>query len=110
MEEEGVIESDSAVASEPVIAPEPVIASEPVIAPEPVIESEPVIAPEPVIASEPVIAPNPVITPEPLVKTTATPYINTDSNKIDYVGALEGFIIVILICMIALGLAKRIGR
>ena len=86
MEEEGVIESDSAVASEPVIAPEPVI------------------------ASEPVIAPNPVITPEPLVKTTATPYINTDSNKIDYVGALEGFIIVILICMIALGLAKRIGR
>jgi len=92
MEEEGVIESDSAVASEHVIAPEPVIESEPVIAPEPVIESEPVIA------------------PEPLVKTTTTPYINTDSNKIDYVGALEGFIIVILICMIALGLAKRIGR
>ena len=92
MEEEGVIESDSAVASEPVIAPEPVIESEPVIAPEPVIESEPVIS------------------PEPLVKTTTTPYINTDSNKIDYVGALEGFIIVILICMIALGLAKRIGR
>ena len=86
MEEEGVIESDSAVASEPVIAPEPVI------------------------ESEPVIAPNPVIAPEPLVKTTTTPYINTDSNKIDYVGALEGFIIVILICMIALGLAKRIGR
>ncbi|MEE3165227.1 MAG: hypothetical protein VX241_01600 [Pseudomonadota bacterium] len=86
MEEEGVIESDAAVASEPVIAPEPVI------------ESEPVIAPDPVIA------------PEPLVKTTTTPYINTDSNKIDYVGALEGFIIVILICMIALGLAKRIGR
>ena len=92
MEEEGVIESDAAVASEPVIAPEPVIESEPVIAPEPVIESEPVIS------------------PEPLVKTTTTPYINTDSNKIDYVGALEGFIIVILICMIALGLAKRIGR
>ena len=86
MEEEGVIESDSAVASEPVIAPEPVI------------------------ESEPVIAPNPVIAPEPLVKTTTTPYINTDSNKIDYVGALEGFIIVILICMIALGLAKRIER
>ena len=80
MEEEGVIESDSAVASEPVIAPEPVIESEP------------------------------VISPEPLVKSTSTPYINTDSNKIDYVGALEGFIIVILICMIALGLAKRIGR
>ncbi|MEE3294497.1 MAG: hypothetical protein VX215_00590 [Pseudomonadota bacterium] len=80
MEEEGVIESDAAVASEPVIAPEPVIESEP------------------------------VISPEPLVKTTTTPYINTDSNKIDYVGALEGFIIVILICMIALGLAKRIGR
>ena len=92
MEEEGVIESDSAVASERVIAPEPVIESEPVIAP------------------EPVITPDPVITPEPLVKTTTTPYINTDSNKIDYVGALEGFIIVILICMIALGLAKRIER
>ena len=86
MEEEGVIGSDSAVASEPVIAPEPVI------------------------ESEPVITPDPVITPEPLVKTTTTPYINTDSNKIDYVGALEGFIIVILICMIALGLAKRIER
>ena len=80
MEEEGVIGSDSAVASEPVIE------------------------------SEPVITPDPVITPEPLVKTTTPPYINTDSNKIDYVGALEGFIIVILICMIALGLAKRIER
>ena len=92
MEEEGVIESDSAVASERVIAPEPVIESEPVIAP------------------EPVITPDPVIIPDPQVKTTTTPYINTDSNKIDYVGALEGFIIVILICMIALGLAKRIER
>jgi hypothetical protein len=98
MEEESTIESDAAVTSETVVATETVVASEPVIVP------EPIIAPEPVITLEP------VVTPEPLVKTAETPYININSDKIDYVGALEGFIIVILICMIALGLAKRIGR
>ena len=38
-----------------------------------------------------------------------TPFVPITNTSIDYIGALEGFVLVILICMILLGIVKRMS-
>ena len=49
---------------------------------------------------------NDEITPtqEPIFEIEETPFVPIRNKEIDYIGALEGFVLVILICMILLGI------
>tara|TARA_Y100001970_G_scaffold66567_2_gene84953 strand:- start:2058 stop:2231 length:174 start_codon:yes stop_codon:yes gene_type:complete len=51
-----------------------------------------------------------VPTQEPLFEIEETPFIPIKNTEIDYIGALEGFVLVILICMILLGIVKRMNN
>ena len=55
---------------------------------------------------------NDEITPvqEPIFEIEETPFVPIRNKEIDYIGALEGFVLVILICMILLGIAKRMNN
>ena len=55
---------------------------------------------------------NDEITPaqKPIFEIEETPFVPIRSKKIDYIGALEGFVLVILICMILLGIVKRMNN
>ncbi len=55
---------------------------------------------------------NDEITPaqEPIFEIEETPFVPIRNNEIDYIGALEGFVLVILICMILLGIVKRMNN
>ena len=46
---------------------------------------------------------------EPLFEIEETPFVPITNKEIDYIGALEGFVLVILICMILLGIVKRMS-
>ena len=43
---------------------------------------------------------------EPLFEIEEAPFVPITNKEIDYIGALEGFVLVILICMILLGIVK----
>ena len=47
---------------------------------------------------------------EPLFEIEETPFVPIRNKEIDYIGALEGFVLVILICMILLGIVKRMNN
>ena len=47
---------------------------------------------------------------EPIYKIEETPFVPIRNKEIDYIGALEGFVLVILICMILLGIVKRMNN
>ena len=47
---------------------------------------------------------------EPIFEIEETPFVPIRNKEIDYIGALEGFILVILICMILLGIVKRMNN
>ncbi len=47
---------------------------------------------------------------EPIFEIEETPFVPIRNKEIDYIGALEGFVLVILICMILLGIAKRMNN
>ena len=47
---------------------------------------------------------------EPLFEIKETPFVPIESSKIDYIAALEGFVLVILICMILLGIVQRMNK
>jgi len=47
---------------------------------------------------------------EPIFEIEETPFIPIRNKEIDYIGALEGFVLVILICMILLGIVKRMNN
>ena len=55
---------------------------------------------------------NDEITPaqEPIFEIEETPFVPIRNKEIDYIGALEGFVLVILICMILLGIVKRMSN
>ena len=55
---------------------------------------------------------NDEITPaqEPIFEIEDTPFVPISNKEIDYIGALEGFVLVILICMILLGIVKRMNN
>ena len=55
---------------------------------------------------------NDEITPvqEPIFEIEDTPFVPIRNKEIDYIGALEGFVLVILICMILLGIVKRMNN
>ncbi len=39
-----------------------------------------------------------------------TPFVPITNTSIDYIGALEGFVALILICMIVLDIVKRMSK
>ena len=45
-----------------------------------------------------------------LFEIEETPFVPITNKEIDYIGALEGFVLVILICMILLGIVKRMNN
>ena len=47
---------------------------------------------------------------EPIFEIEETPFVPIRNKEIDYIGALEGFVLVILICMILLGIVKRMSN
>jgi len=47
---------------------------------------------------------------EPLFEIEETPFVPIRNKEIDYIGALEGFVLVILICMILLGIVKKMNN
>ena len=47
---------------------------------------------------------------EPLFEIEEAPFVPIANKEIDYIGALEGFVLVILICMILLGIVKRMSN
>lgn len=47
---------------------------------------------------------------EPIYEIEETPFVPIRNKEIDYIGALEGFVLVILICMILLGIVKRMNN
>ena len=47
---------------------------------------------------------------EPIFEIEDTPFVPIRNKEIDYIGALEGFVLVILICMILLGIVKRMNN
>ena len=47
---------------------------------------------------------------KPIFEIEETPFVPIRNKEIDYIGALEGFILVILICMILLGIVKRMNN
>ncbi len=47
---------------------------------------------------------------EPLFEIKETPFVPIESPKIDYIAALEGFVLVILICMILLGIVQKMNK
>ena len=47
---------------------------------------------------------------EPIFEIEETPFVPIRNKEIDYIGALEGFVLVILICMILLGIVKRMNN
>ena len=47
---------------------------------------------------------------EPLIEIEETPFVPITNKEIDYIGALEGFVLVILICMILLGIVKKMNN
>ena len=47
---------------------------------------------------------------EPIFEIEENPFIPIRNKEIDYIGALEGFVLVILICMILLGIVKRMNN
>jgi len=47
---------------------------------------------------------------EPLFEIKETPFVPIEAPKIDYIAALEGFVLVILICMILLGIVQRMNK
>ena len=47
---------------------------------------------------------------EPIFEIEETPFVAIRNKEIDYIGALEGFVLVILICMILLGIVKRMNN
>tara|TARA_B100000945_G_scaffold6575_1_gene5492 strand:- start:780 stop:953 length:174 start_codon:yes stop_codon:yes gene_type:complete len=47
---------------------------------------------------------------EPLFEIEETPFVPIRKKEIDYIGALEGFVLVILICMILLGIVKKMNN
>ena len=49
-------------------------------------------------------------TQEPIFEIEETPFVPIRKKEIDYIGALEGFVLVILICMILLGIVKRMNN
>ena len=55
---------------------------------------------------------NDEITPaqKPIFEIEETPFVPIRNKEIDYIGALEGFVLVILICMILLGIVKRMNN
>ena len=55
---------------------------------------------------------NDEITPaqEPIFEIEETPFVPIRNKEIDYIGALEGFVLGILICMILLGIVKRMNN
>ena len=50
-----------------------------------------------------------VPTQKPLFEIEEAPFVPITNKEIDYIGALEGFVLVILICMILLGIVKRMS-
>ena len=55
---------------------------------------------------------NDEITPaqKPIFEIEETPFVPIRNKEIDYIGALEGFVLVILICMILLGIVKGMNN
>ena len=55
---------------------------------------------------------NDEITPaqEPIFEIEETPFVPIRNKEIEYIGALECFVLVILICMILLGIVKRMNN
>ena len=47
---------------------------------------------------------------EPIFEIEETPFVPIRNKEIDYIGALEGFVLVFLICMILLGIVKRMNN
>ena len=47
---------------------------------------------------------------QPLFEIEETPFVPIEAPKIDYIAALEGFVLVILICMILLGIVQRMNK
>ena len=47
---------------------------------------------------------------ESIFEIEETPFVPIRNKEIDYIGALEGFVLVILICMILLGIVKRMNN
>ncbi len=47
---------------------------------------------------------------EPLFEIQETPFVPIESQNIDYIAALEGFVLVILICMILLGIVQKMNK
>ena len=47
---------------------------------------------------------------EPIFEIEEPPFVPIRNKEIDYIGALEGFVLVILICMILLGIVKRMNN
>ena len=47
---------------------------------------------------------------EPIFEIEETHFVPIRIKEIDYIGALEGFVLVILICMILLGIVKRMNN
>ena len=47
---------------------------------------------------------------EPIYEIEETSFVPIRNKEIDYIGALEGFVLVILICMILLGIVKRMNN
>ena len=47
---------------------------------------------------------------EPIYEIEETPFVPIRNKEIDYIGALEGFVLVILICMILLGIVKGMNN
>ena len=47
---------------------------------------------------------------ERIFEIEETPFVPIRNKEIDYIGALEGFVLVILICMILLGIVKRMNN
>ena len=47
---------------------------------------------------------------EPIFEIEETPFVPIRNKEIDYIGALEGFVLVILICMILLRIVKRMNN
>ena len=47
---------------------------------------------------------------KPIFEIEETPFVPIRNKEIDYIGALEGFVLVILICMILLGIVKRMNN
>ena len=47
---------------------------------------------------------------KPVFEIKETPFVPIESPKIDYIAALEGFVLVILICMILLGIVQKMNK